>query len=126
MFDLVNFKFLILLVPGFRYYLVIVIRIPDGIEGPLPSGTTPEHFVSYEDAHESSVPAVYVAFQFEGSEYQKYRVVVVGGKDKSDSSSRDRREVEEYYNGPLQPDTKYRIFVRAFTSEVSFAFTSFG
>ena len=97
-----------------------MIRIPDEIEGPLPSDITPERFVSYEDAHESSVPAVYVAFQFEGSEYQKHRVVVVGGEDKSDSSWRDRREVEEYYNGPLQPDMKYRIFVRAFTSEVSF------
>ena len=99
---------------------MIVIRIPKGIEAeaPQPSDVKPGDEVSYEEAHESKKPAVYVAFQFKGSEYQKYRRFTVGGKEKSDNSHRDQREVKEYYNGPLEPETDYRIFSRAFTSEV--------
>ena len=99
----------------------MVVRIPKGTEAeaPKPSDVKPGDEVSYEEAHESKKPAVYVAFQFKGSEYQKYRRFTVGGEHKSDNSHRDRREVKKYYNGPLEPGTDYRIFSRAFTSEVS-------
>ena len=104
-----------------RFYRVMVVRMPKGTEAeaPKPSDVKPGDEVSYEEAHESKKPAVYVAFQFKGSEYQKYRRFTVGGEHKSDNSHRDRREVKKYYNGPLEPETDYRIYARAFTSEVS-------
>ena len=76
--------------------------------------------MTYEEAHRSPTPAAYVTFQFGGQEFDKYQEFVVGNKAKSSSTTRKKRSVDpqEYENKPLQPNTNYRVFLRAFVSEV--------
>ena len=76
--------------------------------------------MTYEEAHRSSTPAAYVTFQFGGKEFDKYQEFVVGNKAKSSSTTRTKRsfDPQEYENKPLQPNTNYRVFLRAFVSEV--------
>ena len=76
--------------------------------------------MTYEEAHKSTVPAAYVAFQFGGNDFDNNRDFVVG--DGAESSSKERRKRSSgdqfYYNKPLQPNTNYKVFLRAFYSEV--------
>ena len=116
----VSVKVRVRLVP-LRFYRVLIIRIPAGWEGAVPEPNTvgPGDLVSYKAAQQSNEPAVYVAVQFKGTEYEKYKRFLVGGGDQTDENQRDRRDAGHYYNGPLEPTTRYRIFARGFTSEVS-------
>ena len=76
--------------------------------------------MTYEEAHRSPTPAAYVTFQFGGKDFNKYQEFVVGNKAKSSSTTRTKRsdDPQEYENKPLQPNTNYRVFLRAFVSEV--------
>ena len=76
--------------------------------------------MTYEEAHRSPTPAAYVTFQFGGKDFDKYQEFVVGNEAKSSSTTRTKRRVDplEYENKPLQPNTNYRAFLRAFVSEV--------
>lgn len=76
--------------------------------------------MTYEEAHRSPTPAAYVTFQFGGQDFDKYQEFVVGNKAKSSSTTRTKRsdDPQEYENKPLQPNTNYRVFLRAFVSEV--------
>ena len=76
--------------------------------------------MTYEEAHKSAVPVPYVAFQFNGSDFDKNREFVVGDGAESSSKRRNKRSSGDhfYYNKPLQPNTNYKVFLGAFVSEV--------
>ena len=76
--------------------------------------------MTYEEAHKSTVPAAYVAFQFGGNDFDKNREFVVGDGAESSSKERNKRSSGDqfYYNKPLQLNTNYKVFLRAFVSEV--------
>ena len=76
--------------------------------------------MTYEEAHKSTVPAAYVAFQFGENDFDKNREFVVGDGAESSSKERSKRSSGDqfYYNKPLQPNTNYKVFLRAFDSEV--------
>ena len=77
--------------------------------------------MTYEEAHKSSVPAAYVAFQFKGNSFDKNQEFVIGDGAQSSGKERSKRSSGDqyYYNKPLQLNTNYRVFLRAFLSEVS-------
>ena len=79
--------------------------------------------MTYKEAHETPGPAAYVTFQFGGNEFDKYQKFVVGDGSESNSKTRTKRSQDDnvdrsYYNKPLQRNTNYRVFLRAFVTEV--------
>lgn len=76
--------------------------------------------MTYEEAHKSPLPAAYVTFQFGGDDFYKNQEFTVGDGVHSSSKIRSKSsDAEEYYyNKPLQLNTNYRVFLRAFVSEV--------
>ena len=88
-----------------------------------PESFAPQDLLTYEEAHETPDPAAYVTFQFGGNEFDKYQKFVVGDGSESNSKTRTKRSQDDnvdrsYYNKPLQRNTNYRVFLRAFVTEV--------
>ena len=107
-----------------RFFQVIVITFSSDYTGVAnsPESFTPQDMLTYEQAHQSPIPAAYVTFQFGGDDFDKYQEFIVGNGVQSNSSTRNRRsddDNEHYHNKPLQPNTNYRVFLRAFVTEVS-------
>ena len=105
-----------------RFFQVIIITSSPGYRGAVnsPKSFTPQALLTYEEAHQSPIPAAYVTFQFGGNDFDKYQEFVVGNKAKSSRRTRKKRNsgVREYENKPLQPNTNYRVFLRSFVTEV--------
>ena len=106
-----------------RFFQVIIITYSLEYSGVvnLPESFTPQDLMTYEKAHKSSIPAAYVTFQFRGHDFNKYREFVIGDGAQSNSGTRTKRSSDNksyYYNKPLQSSTNYRIFLRAFVTEV--------
>ena len=106
-----------------RFFQVIVIAVSSHYYGMInsPESFTPQNLVTYDEAHESLVPAAYVTFQFSGNDFDNYQEFIVGNGAQSNSNTRSKRSCdnnEQYYNKPLQQNTKYRVFARAFVTEV--------
>ena len=83
--------------------------------------------MTYEEAHKSPVPAAYITFQFGGNDFYNYQEFIVGSGVQSSSKTRSKRSggEEYYYNKALQPNTNYRVFLRAFVSEVLLLLTNY-
>lgn len=93
-----------------------------GVVNP-PESFTPQDLLTYKEAHETPGPAAYVTFQFVGKDFDKYQEFVVGDGSESNSKTRTKRSQNDnvdgsYYNKPLQRNTNYRVFLRAFVTEV--------
>lgn len=105
-----------------RFYSVINVVIPEGTRGQLkdPAYYKEEDLISYCVAHQSKTPAPYLAFRFNASEYEKYKMFVLGKGQGTKCSTRVARATDTptYYNGPLMPNTEYKSFSRGYTSEV--------
>ena len=107
---------------SFRFFQVIIITVSSHYAGVVnsPESFTPQDLVTYDEAHESLVPAAYVTFQFGGKDFDNYKEFIVGNGAKSNSKTRSKRSCddnEQYYNKPLQPNTNYRVFLRAFVAQ---------
>lgn len=106
-----------------RFFQVIIIKISSHYSGVVdpPESFSPQDLVTYDEAHESLVPAAYVTFQFSGNDFDVYQEFIVGNEAQSNSRTRSKRSCDDYrqyYNKPLQPNTGYRVFLRAFVTEV--------
>ena len=102
---------------------MINLRVPQDTQDdiPAPGDIGLNDVVTYEEAHRSTKPAAYIAFGFQGDEFNIYKQFTLGDGQKC--CDRRRREITKaYYNGPLEPNTKYQAFTRAFTSDVSLNF----
>ena len=112
-----------------RFFQVIVIRYSLGYTGVVnsPESFTPKDLMTYEEAHKSPVPAAYVTFQFRGQDFDVFRKFVVGDGGHSSSKPRNRRgsDGEVFLNKPLQPNTNYKVFLRAFIEKVKWQTSSF-
>ena len=106
----------------FRFFQVIVMRYSLDYTGVAnsPESITPKDLMTYEEAHKSLVPAAYITFQFRGQDFDAFREFVVGDGENSSSKTRNRRssDGEVFLNKPLQPNTNYRVFLRAFIETV--------
>ena len=105
-----------------RFFHIIVITFSADYTGVVnpPTSFTPQDLMTYEEAHKSPIPAAYVTFEFGGNDFDKYQDFVVGDGAQSNNKTRRKRrdDAEYYYNKPLQPNTNYRVFLRAFVTEV--------
>ncbi|PFX22499.1 Receptor-type tyrosine-protein phosphatase F [Stylophora pistillata] len=112
-----------------RFYQVIVITLSSNYTGAVkpPGRFTTQDMMTYEEAHKSSVPAAYVAFQFEGNSFDKNQEFVIGDGAQSNGKERSKRSSGDqyYYNKPLQLNTNYRVFLRAFVSETVYVSSNF-
>jgi len=93
-----------------------------------PESFSPQDLVTYDEAHKSLVPAAYVTFQFSGNDFDVYQEFSVGNEAQSNSRTRSKRscdDYKQYYNKPLQPNTNYRVFLRAFVTEVLYISSNF-
>ncbi|XP_022783220.1 protein sidekick-2-like isoform X2 [Stylophora pistillata] len=112
-----------------NFFQVIVITYRSDYNGVVnpPADFTTRDLMTYEEAHKSPLPAAYVTFQFGGHDFYKYQVFTVGDRVQSSSKIRSKRSngEENYYNKPLQPNTNYRVFLRAFVSETLYSSSTF-
>ena len=112
-----------------RFFQVIVIRYSLDYTGVVnsPESFTPKDLMTYEKAHKSLVPAAYVTFQFIGQNFDTFREFVVGDGGHSSGKTRNRKssDGQVFINKPLQPNTNYRVFLRAFIEEVKWQTSSF-
>ncbi|XP_022783215.1 titin-like isoform X2 [Stylophora pistillata] len=112
-----------------NFFQVIVITYRSdytGVVNPQADFTT-QDLMTYEDAHKSPLPAAYVTFQFGGDDFYKNQEFTVGDGVHSSSKIRSKSsDAEEYYyNKPLQLNTNYRVFLRAFVSEALYTSSSY-
>lgn len=128
----VNFP-LIFFALCFSYYQVIVRELAtDNKHQPVraqdPERYKAEDLYSYEEAREMKPQLVpYIAAEFHASDFYLYQNFVVGDGSRSRKVSdnilnrRRKRDVStiEYYNGPLEENTFYAVFQRAYVNKVS-------
>ena len=83
---------------------------------------------TYEEARKMKPQLVpYIAAEFHAKDFSRYQSFVVGDGSRSSKVSEDilsrRRKREEntikYYNGPLEENTFYAVFQRAYVNKVS-------
>ena len=97
----------------FRYFYVVAIKMKDG-KGPELSGSYENNeLVTYVEARRSPDLKPYIAAVFTPDGVNEIVFVLGDGKNTSDAASRRRRSTaRNYYNGPLEPGTRYSIFQR--------------
>lgn len=88
-----------------------------------------EDLYTYEQARERKPQLVpYIAAEFLASDFDSYQSFVVGNGERTSKvsssifSRRRRRRDDstvEFYNGPLEENTFYAVFQRAYVSKVS-------
>ena len=91
-----------------------------------PDNYKAEDLYTYDQARKKKPKLVpYIAAQFSASDFDNYKFFVVGdGKRTSavindvSSRRRRRRSTTEFYNGPLQENTFYAVFQRAYVNKV--------
>lgn len=117
----------------FSYYQVIVRELAtDNRDEPVraqdPELYKVEDLYTYEEARKMKPQLVpYIAAEFHASDFDRYQSFVVGDGSRSSKVSEDvlsrRRKREEntieYYNGPLEENTFYAVFQRAYVNKVS-------
>ncbi|KAL9950681.1 hypothetical protein ACROYT_G043216 [Oculina patagonica] len=112
-----------------KFFQVIIITFSSNYSGVVnsPESFAPQDLLTYEEAHESSAPAAYVTFQFGGNDFNMYQEFIVGNGAQSNSKTRNKRssDIESYYNKALQPNTNYRVFLRAFVNEILYISSNF-
>ena len=98
---------------------MVVLRLQDGDEQPsLPDSYDNNVLVTYDKARKLSNPKPYIAAVVTSKNENMF--ILGDGRNTSDSTSRRRRSTSnDYYNGPLEPGTSYRIFQRFFINKVT-------
>ncbi|XP_067022800.1 receptor-type tyrosine-protein phosphatase delta-like isoform X6 [Acropora muricata] len=113
-----------------KYYQVIVRELAtDNKNKPVPleepDSFKPKDLYTYDEARRRKPKLVpYIAAQFPAGEFDLYENFVVGAGSKGSSEAKRRRrrrrvegDSQEYYNGPLEENTYYAVFQRAYVSE---------
>ena len=110
------------------YYQVIVIELAtDNKDQPVraaePDSYKEEDLHTYEQARNKKPQLVpYIAAEFLASDFDHYQSFVVGDGERTPKVfSRRRRDdsTVEFYNGPLEENTFYAVFQRAYVNKVS-------
>ena len=95
---------------------MVALKLQDGKEPSPPDSYDNNQLVTYE-AKKSSNLKPYIAAVVTSKNENMF--ILGDGRNTSDPTSRRRRSTSsDYYNGPLEPGTSYRIFQRIFVNEV--------
>ncbi|XP_022783235.1 hemicentin-1-like [Stylophora pistillata] len=112
-----------------RFFQVIIITYSSNYTGAVkpPGRFTTQDMMTFEEAHKSSVPASFIAFQFGGNDFDKNQEFVIGDGAQSSDKDRSKRSSGDqlYYNKPLQLKRNYRVFLRAFVSQTVYVSSNF-
>lgn len=123
-------RYLVLDFPSgiFSFYQVIVRELAtDNRNQPVraqdPESYKAENLYTYEEARKKKPQLVpYIAAEFHAKDFSFYQKFVVGNGLRSSKVSERRRKREEntteYYNGPLEENTFYAVFQRAYVNKV--------
>lgn len=129
---LFSYIYIYLSIPSF--YQVIVIELAkDNTNEPVPAQDPDTYkakdLYTYDQARNMKPHLVpYIAVQFRASEFNGYKFFVVGRGDRSSNATdvtsrrRRRRETDNgsaFFNGPLEENTYYAVFQRAYVNKVS-------
>ena len=96
----------------------MALKLQDGKEPSLPDSYENNGLVKYEEARKSSNPKPYIAAVVTSRNENMF--ILGDGRNTSDPKSRRRKSTSsDYYNGPLEPGTSYRIFQRFFINKVT-------
>ena len=88
---------------------MVALKLQDGKEPSLPDSYDNDDLVTYEEARKNPKP--YVAAVVTSKNETMF--ILGDGRNTSDPTSRRRRSTSrDYYNGPLEPGTSYKIFQR--------------
>ena len=92
---------------------MVALKLQDGKEFSPPDNYENNELVTYNEARKSSNPKPYIAAVVTSKNENMF--ILGDGRNTSDPTSRRRRSISrDYYNGPLEPGTSYRIFQRIF------------
>ena len=90
---------------------MVALKLQDGKEPSLPDSYDNDDLVTYDVARKLSNPKPYIAAVVTSK--NKNIFILGDGRNTSDPTSRRRRSTSrDYYNGPLEPGTSYKIFQR--------------
>ena len=102
----------------------MALKLQEGKESSSPDSYKNDDLVTYIEARKSSNPKPYIAAVVT---CMNENIFILGdGRNTSDSTSQRRRLTSsDYYNGPLEPGTSYRIFQRIFIGGEVFGLSLF-
>ena len=107
----------------YRICQVIVLALPSNDNLPDESIYN-ENLGTYLDGSSVSVP--YITAEFWASDYEKYQNFILGDKTLFyGRSANDANRSQNYFNGPLTPNTRYTVFQRFLSREVSLRMVHF-
>ena len=102
----------------------MALKLKEGKEPSSPDSYENINLVKYNEARKSSNPKPYIAAVVTSKNENMF--ILGDGRNTSDPTSRRRRSTSsDYYNGPLEPGTSYRIFQRIFISGEVFGLSLF-
>ncbi|XP_028397384.1 uncharacterized protein LOC114521168 [Dendronephthya gigantea] len=106
-------------IPGtFAYLYVVALKLKNGKEPESTDSFMNNNLVTYAEARRSADPKPYIAAVFTPSDIDEHMFILGDGKNTSDPTSRKRRSAASgYYNGPLEPGSRYSIFQRVILNE---------
>jgi hypothetical protein len=88
-------------------------KLKDGQEGQSPASYQNNELLTYAETEQSADPKPYIAAILTSKD--GYMFILGDGRNTSNPTSRKRRSTpSDYYNGPLELGTSYRIFQRIF------------
>ena len=97
---------------------MVALKLQDGKEPSPPDSYDNNDLVTYDEARKLSNPKPYIAAVVTSKNENMF--ILGDGTNTSDSTSRRRRSTSnDYYNGPLEPGTSYRVFQRIFINKVT-------
>ena len=107
-----------------RHFYIVVLKLKDEDDKPSsPDSYDSDHLVKYNEARKSTTPQPYIAAVVTSKNKTTF-MLGDGGNTSNPTSRRRRSTSSDYYNGPLEPGTKYRIFYRIFINEEVTAYIS--
>ncbi len=102
----------------FSHIYVVALKIVEGKQLKSPSTYRNNELVTYAEAKRLAESRPYIASVFSASSIESDVFVLGDGKNTSFSKERKRRSsTNEFYNGPLEGGTSYRIFQRVFVDD---------
>ena len=103
---------------------MVALKLQDGKEPSPPDSYENNGLVTYVEARKSSNPKPYIAAVVTSKNENMF--ILGDGRNTSDPTLRRRRSTSrDYYNGPLEPGTGYKIFQRIFIGGEVFGLSLF-
>ena len=98
-----------------RYFYVVVWKLTNGKEPALSGSYKNNELVTYAEHENSSNRQPYIAAAITFSDFDENVFILGDGSNTHEPASQRRRfTTSDYYNGPLDPTTSHRIFLRIF------------